>query len=205
VTLQPPLGVLEKKILETSEKLSRIPFNKRFLTPNCEDSTKALWPFCDFTTSECNDTESYTVETTWKAPSKWKDNRPGNSHLVILVHGLNGSSLDFRPMKLQLTHALPSNYLFYCSQSNDCRGDLTIRQQGINLAEEILAHLQFRLSDVAKISFIAHSLGGLIVRAALPYLVHYAHQLHSYITLSTPHTGYLDSNRLTELGVRLVL
>lgn len=44
-----------------------------------------------------------------------------------------------------------------------------------------------------------------MARAALPYLADLAHQLDSFISLSTPHTGYLESSKFTELGARLVL
>jgi len=40
-------------------------------------------------------------------------------------------------------------------------------------------------------SFLTHSLGGLIVRAALPYLEEHADKMYNFITLSTPHLGYM--------------
>ena len=42
-----------------------------------------------------------------------------------------------------------------------------------------------------KISFIGHSLGGLIIRAALPELSSIKDRLHIYVSFGTAHLGYL--------------
>jgi len=47
---------------------------------------------------------------------------------------------------------------------------------------------------INRISFIGHSLGGLIIRAALPHLKEYKDQFYTYMTLSTPHLGLLYGN-----------
>lgn len=46
------------------------------------------------------------------------------------------------------------------------------------------------LKDIS-ISFLGHSMGGIIIRACLPYLQLYKHNFHCYISLCTPHMGYL--------------
>lgn len=86
-------------------------------------------------TTEYNDAQQYSKETSWKRCANWKSQHQNGCHLVVLVHGLSGSSLDFTVAKQQLSTLLPSNFMFLCSQANDCRADLTIRQQGANLAE----------------------------------------------------------------------
>jgi len=45
------------------------------------------------------------------------------------------------------------------------------------------------ISNGLRISFIGHSLGGIIIRTALPYLSNYKKLMFSYLTLSTPHIG----------------
>ena len=40
-------------------------------------------------------------------------------------------------------------------------------------------------------SFIGHSIGGLIIRAALPHLAEYAPKFFTYISLGSPHLGYM--------------
>jgi len=53
-----------------------------------------------------------------------------------------------------------------------------------------------------RISFIGHSLGGLIIRASLPHLEEYADKMFSYFTLSTPHLGYMyTSSKIIEAGI----
>lgn len=53
-----------------------------------------------------------------------------------------------------------------------------------------------------RISFIGHSLGGLIIRAALPHLEEYSDKMFSYFSLSTPHLGYMyTSSKIIEAGI----
>jgi triacylglycerol esterase/lipase EstA (alpha/beta hydrolase family) len=69
-------------------------------------------------------------------------------------------------------------------------------EMGERLAHEVKDYIVNACVDVeiSKISFIGHSLGGLIVRAALPYLAEYSHLFYTYMTLSSPHLGYLSSS-----------
>ena len=49
---------------------------------------------------------------------------------------------------------------------------------------------------------MAHSLGGLICRAALPYLGDHAKKMCNFITLSSPHMGYmLNSSKIIDAGM----
>lgn len=57
-------------------------------------------------------------------------------------------------------------------------------------------------SPLYRLSFIGHSMGGLIIRAALPYLEQYAPKMHLFMTLSTPHLGYMStSSKLIDAGM----
>lgn len=48
-----------------------------------------------------------------------------------------------------------------------------------------------------RLSFIGFSMGGLVVRAALPFLLQYHPFLYNYVSLSSPHLGcLLDSSYL---------
>jgi alpha-beta hydrolase superfamily lysophospholipase len=46
-------------------------------------------------------------------------------------------------------------------------------------------------SCLSKISFIGHSLGGLIIRAALPHLSEYSQKFFTYMSLSSPQLGQM--------------
>jgi hypothetical protein len=42
---------------------------------------------------------------------------------------------------------------------------------------------------LGRLSFIGYSLGGIVIRAALPHLTELASKMHLYLSLSSPHLG----------------
>eukprot|EP00004_Rigifila_ramosa_P017220 TRINITY_DN4168_c0_g1_i1.p1 TRINITY_DN4168_c0_g1~~TRINITY_DN4168_c0_g1_i1.p1 ORF type:complete len:984 (+),score=156.79 TRINITY_DN4168_c0_g1_i1:872-3823(+) len=122
---------------------------------------------------------------------------PKGSHLVIFVHGFHGSSADFRMFRNHMALLFsPSNdaYLYLMSRSNEGKTDTSIAVQGEALGREVAAHLQNLASGgtvVGRISFLAHSLGGLVVRAALATtaLAKHLALLWTFVSLSSPHLG----------------
>lgn len=73
----------------------------------------------------------------------------------------------------------------------------------MRLADEVVAFLAEYCPGprLKKISFIGHSLGGLIIRAALPYLEDYKNKFHTFLTLSTPHLGLMKPSKLIDAGI----
>lgn len=61
-----------------------------------------------------------------------------------------------------------------------------------------------RDSGVTRVSFVGHSMGGLIIRAALPHLTQYRDMMKTFISLSCPHLGYTKSES-TIVGAALWL
>lgn len=61
----------------------------------------------------------------------------------------------------------------------------------MRLAEEVKAFVSKRDLKNFKISFLGHSLGGIIIRAALPYLSCFKGRMTNLITIGSPHLGYL--------------
>ena len=58
------------------------------------------------------------------------------------------------------------------------------------------------VSCINRISFIGHSLGGLIIRAALPHLEEFKSKFYTYMSLGSPHLGYMyNSNKLIDAGM----
>ena len=54
----------------------------------------------------------------------------------------------------------------------------------------------------AKISFIGHSLGGLIIRAGLIHLEDYSEKFNTFFTFSTPHLGFMyHSSKVVDAGL----
>ncbi|CAH9121970.1 unnamed protein product [Cuscuta epithymum] len=141
-------------------------------------------------------------------------------HLLILVHGIMGSPGDWTYVQAELKRQLGINYLIYASSCNTYTKTFTgIDTAGKRLAEEIMLVVKERRS-VKKISFLAHSLGGLIARYAIGAL--YTPRVISsdvsdlnkeplyspnkgliaelepisFITLATPHLGVRGKNQL---------
>jgi alpha-beta hydrolase superfamily lysophospholipase len=60
-------------------------------------------------------------------------------------------------------------------------------------------------NQLSRISFVGHSMGGLIIRACLPYLDKYRDKMHGFVTLCTPHLGYMyKTSKLFSTGMWLM-
>ena len=56
-----------------------------------------------------------------------------------------------------------------------------------------------------QICFLGHSMGGIIIRCALPKLAKFKDYFHSFVTLSSPHLGYIYStSKLVDAGLWLM-
>ena len=89
----------------------------------------------------------------------------------------------------------------FVSSSNEGRTEGDIDTMGMRLASEIDYQLS-KCSQIPKICLMGHSMGGLIIRAALPRLEKYKKNFHSLVTLSSPHLGYTYSNsKLIDVGL----
>ncbi|KAA8535490.1 hypothetical protein F0562_030493 [Nyssa sinensis] len=91
----------------------------------------------------------------------------GPDHLVIMVNGIIGSASDWRYAAKQFVKKLPDKVIVHRSKCNS--STLTfdgVDQMGERLAEEVL-DVVGRWPEVKKISFVAHSLGGLVARYAI--------------------------------------
>lgn len=97
--------------------------------------------------------------------------------------------------------------LIYCSQKNEDDTEGDIGDMGKNLAEEVSEYIRDFCpgSALGRLSFIGYSLGGIIVRAALPHLSQYLSKLYTLMTLSTPHISFLySSSSLIDAGMWLL-
>eukprot|EP00929_Paragymnodinium_shiwhaense_P091389 TRINITY_DN51362_c0_g2_i1.p1 TRINITY_DN51362_c0_g2~~TRINITY_DN51362_c0_g2_i1.p1 ORF type:complete len:785 (+),score=185.74 TRINITY_DN51362_c0_g2_i1:297-2651(+) len=125
--------------------------------------------------------------------------RENAAHVVVLVHGFQGNSYDMRLLRNNIALLYPG-FLFLCSSANeeDTEGD--IHSMGEHLADEVTNFVKDWCpgkpeATLGRLTFVAHSIGGLIVRSALPYLDELQQHFHAYISLSTPHLGYVFSER----------
>ncbi|KAK8657871.1 hypothetical protein V6N13_036090 [Hibiscus sabdariffa] len=88
-------------------------------------------------------------------------------HLVIMVHGILGSSSDWKFGAEQFVKRLPDKVFVHCSEHNMSKRTLDgVDIMGERLAKEVLEIIQEK-PNLCKISFVAHSVGGLVARYAI--------------------------------------
>ncbi|MQL86452.1 hypothetical protein Taro_018987 [Colocasia esculenta] len=133
-------------------------------------------------------------------------------HLVVMVHGILGSMADWKFAADQFVKLFPDKVIVHCSERNAHRLTLDgVDVMGERLAEEVKEVISCRLG-IRKISFIAHSVGGLVARYTIGKLYHPSvrnsleepsdgdHDVNSngtiagleamnFITVATPHLG----------------
>jgi len=130
----------------------------------------------------------------------------GDMHVFVLVHGLGARAGDMGRLADHI-YLLHPDAVVLMSAYNEGLTDGDILEMGNRLAQEVLYFVKnlCQIEDSMKrLSFIGHSLGGLIIRAALPLLSEYEDKMHLYLSLSTPHLGCMYStSKLVAAGMWL--
>ncbi|MFH4974916.1 hypothetical protein AB6A40_001625 [Gnathostoma spinigerum] len=132
---------------------------------------------------------------------------PKNTHLVVLVHGLEGGTDDLASYRNYLRLTVPNDSIrFLSSQSNRSETWTDLNQLAANLFSEILSFIESCYTPPTRISFIAHSMGGIIVRCMLgdAKAVSFLPKFHVFLTLNTPHCGLLYNQKAANWGVSLI-
>lgn len=86
-------------------------------------------------------------------------------HIIILVHGLDGNMTDLNAYAQEIFIAFPKAEIIRSKvNARGLTSQLSIAQLGKNLADEVTCTIQryYDATKIAKISFVAFSLGGLI-------------------------------------------
>lgn len=128
---------------------------------------------------------------------------PEQVDMVVLVHGLEGAHFDMKNIKGYFASHYPEIHILN-SRANEGITHQDIDLQGFNLAAEVKKNIFEMVSEgsLRSLSFVGHSLGGLVVRASLPYLKEYRHKMLTFMSLCTPHLGAISSgNRLVDIGM----
>ncbi|WCJ42404.1 alpha/beta-Hydrolases superfamily protein [Euphorbia peplus] len=91
-------------------------------------------------------------------------------HLVVMVNGIVGSSEDWKYAAEQFVKKLPDKVIVHRSECNYSKLTFDgVDMMGERLAKEVLAVVKNK-PQVRRISFVAHSLGGLVARYAVARL-----------------------------------
>ncbi|KAL4501451.1 hypothetical protein ABPG72_021258 [Tetrahymena utriculariae] len=125
------------------------------------------------------------------------------SHVIVLCHGFQGNYFDMRLVKNNLYLMYP-DALFLSSKSNEEFTNGNLADMGKRLSIEVIQYIKEWCpgDTLGRLSFIGHSLGGVIIRAALPHLSEYSDKMFLYMSLSSPHLGYMyNSSKLIEAGI----
>lgn len=95
--------------------------------------------------------------------------------------------------------------MFLCSTANeDGLTEGNIYEMGVRLSDEVINFVRESCpgSNLGRLTFIGHSMGGLIIRAALPFLERFKDKMHGYLSLCSPHLGYMyKSSKLFNAGM----
>ncbi|XP_073306884.1 uncharacterized protein [Primulina huaijiensis] len=103
---------------------------------------------------------SFNVE----ASREGKDYVP--THLIVMVNGIIGSAQDWRYAAKRFVKVFPEDVLVHCSECNSSMLTFDgVDVMGKRLADEVISVVK-RHPNLQKISFVAHSLGGLVARYA---------------------------------------
>eukprot|EP00118_Oscarella_pearsei_P011339 m.75693 g.75693 ORF g.75693 m.75693 type:complete len:973 (+) comp35946_c1_seq2:295-3213(+) len=129
------------------------------------------------------------------------------THIVVCVHGLEGNCNDLRTFRTFLELAVKNTRLeFIMSEVNQDNtfGDFKLMTD--LFVNEVIHHIEAFNVQFSKISFIGHSLGNIIIRAALqrPEFEPLLDKMHTFLSLSGPHLGMLyNPNSLVSTGMWL--
>ncbi|KAK1285513.1 hypothetical protein QJS10_CPB20g01397 [Acorus calamus] len=145
----------------------------------------------------------------------WSSSNPSSSppdHLVVMVNGIMGSATDWKFAADQFINTLPDKVIVQCSERNVAKLTLDgVDVMGQRLAEEVMEVINQR-PELRKISFISHSVGGLVARYTIGRLYRppkrkltdeaseticdeetrgtiYGLEAMNFITVATPHLG----------------
>ncbi|XP_042003199.1 protein FAM135B-like isoform X2 [Salvia splendens] len=134
--------------------------------------------------------------------------------IVVFVHGFQGHHLDLRLVRNQWLLIEPKAEVLM-SEVNEDKTSGDFREMGQRLAQEVVSFVKKKMDKASrsgvlrtiKLSFVGHSIGNIIIRTALTETIMepYLRFLHTYVSVSGPHLGYLySSNSLFNGGLWLL-
>ena len=195
----PDHPIVIQKLSETNPKLKKhkqLPSGAVSLIGSCRISATANEYGTSSSLFSSRRRKSFEISAALTSNQKLAQAAVKGPHLLILQHGFEGSSFDMRALKAHLLFVFPTLNV-HCAEGNTNKTYDSIDAMGVRLADDIHYHICRKVSDLqydgspGRISFIGHSMGGLIIRRALQEekMKRYLKKLHVFITLATPHLG----------------
>lgn len=182
-----------KNLNQNSDKQVIIDSNVLFSNINTKlKQSSNIPPLVDINTNNITLTNQSNINNNNTNEFKY-DNSLG-LHLIVLVHGFQGNSNDMRLIKNEIALINPS-CVFLSSMANQEDTEIDFVEMGKKLADEVKNYIKEWTEGLIfkKLSFIGHSIGGVIIRAALPHLAEFKNKFWMFISLSSPHLGYAFS------------
>lgn len=131
-------------------------------------------------------------------------------HLVVLQNGLHGTEHDLKRFRGHLKLLCPHVHAMIATSNTLEKTDNDIAVAGARLAVEVAEYIEAKVTGAGKrlgrLSFVGHSLGGVLVRVALrhPCLRRFVPLLHAYVSLAVPHTGLAFGSSVVHTGLFLL-
>ncbi|KAJ8453365.1 hypothetical protein Cgig2_008249 [Carnegiea gigantea] len=114
--------------------------------------------------------EDGSVDMVSAGPGEENMLRSPPTHLIIMVNGIIGKADNWRYAAKQFLKAYPLDVIVHCSERNTATLTFDgVDVMGERLADEVISVIG-RYPHLCKISFIGHSLGGLVARYAIALL-----------------------------------
>ncbi|CAJ0596242.1 unnamed protein product [Cylicocyclus nassatus] len=130
------------------------------------------------------------------------------THLVVFVHGLEGTCEDLSSYRniFRVIAGDIHGFHYLLSASNHSKTWSDIDDMAGNLLSEVQCYVSKYSELPSRISFVAHSLGGVIVRAAVcrdeaDWL---RPRLHCLLTINSPHLGLAYVGKGVNLGIQFM-
>ncbi|EYC03045.1 hypothetical protein Y032_0096g2914 [Ancylostoma ceylanicum] len=139
------------------------------------------------------------------------DEKPPTSpltHLVVFVHGLEGTCDDLSSYRdiFRIIAGENPGFYYLLSASNHSKTWSDIDEMAENLLSEVQSYVSRYSEPPMRISFVAHSLGGVIVRAAVcrDEAEWLRPRLHCLLTINSPHLGLAYVGKGVNLGIQFM-
>ena len=140
-------------------------------------------------------------------PSVRRPRRSGSTHLIVCVHGLQGNQFDLRLYRSFLELALPYQRLeFLMAQSNQSDTFVDFNVMTDRLEEEIQEKIRVMSTLPTRVSFLAHSLGSILVRSLVtrPSMANLIPKFHLLLSICGPHLGTQHQTGVVSAGMWFV-